>query len=168
MDLKPLFFYLFAAITIIPAFMVVFSRNLVHSAFALLFTLLGMAALYVLLGADFLGMTQVLVYVGGILILLVFGVMFTQRIYDLKARTNDFFNLPLGVIIGAITFFLLYFGIGLAVPWKLVANPEIKPTASALGELLLTRYLLPFEVISILLLVVLVGAVLVAKKEQPE
>lgn len=168
MDIKPLFFYLFAAVALVPAFVVVFSRNLVHSAFSLLFTLMGMAALYILLGADFLGMTQVLVYVGGILILLIFGVMFTQRIYDLKARTNDFFNLPLGVVIGGVTFFLLYFGIALAVPWKTVAKPEIKPTASALGELLLTRYLLPFEVISVLLLVVLVGAVVVAKKEQPE
>jgi len=168
MNIEPLFFYLFAAVAIVPACVVVFSRNLVHSAFALLFTLLGMAALYILLGADFLGMTQVLVYVGGILILLVFGVMFTQKIYDVRARTNDFFNLPLGVIIGGVTFFLLYFGIGLAVPWKLVAQTESKPTASALGELLLTRYLLPFEVISILLLVVLVGAVVVAKKEQPE
>ena len=166
MNATPLFFSLFALITLVPAFIVVFSRNLVHSAFSLLFTLAGMAALYVLLGADFLAMTQILVYVGGILILLLFGVMFTQRIYDLKARTNDFFNLPLGAVIGLATFLLLFFGIALGVKWKQIPDPQITPTASTLGDMILTRYLLPFEVISILLLVVLIGAVVVAKKEQ--
>jgi NADH-quinone oxidoreductase subunit J len=167
MDARSAAFYLFSLITLVPAFVVVFSKNLVHSAFALLFTLAGMAALFVLLGADFLAITQLLVYVGGILILLLFGVMFTQRIYDMKAQTN-FFNLPPAVLIGATTFFLLFFGVALAVPWKLQPRPADVPTSAALGDLLLTRYLLPFEVISILLLTVLIGAVVVAKKEQPE
>src|SRR5262245_52653277 len=108
MQPAPLAFTLFAGLTLVSAGVVVFSRNLVHAAFALLFTLGGMAALYVLLGADFLAMTQVLVYIGGILILLLFGVMFTQRIYDMKAETR-FINLPMAVLTGVLTFFLLFF-----------------------------------------------------------
>jgi NADH-quinone oxidoreductase subunit J len=167
MQPTPLAFALFAGLTLASALVVVFSRNLVHAAFALLFTLGGMAALYVLLGADFLAMTQILVYVGGILMLLLFGVMFTQRIYDMKAQTS-FINLPMAVLTGVLTFFLLFFGVALGVRWKTVATPSFEPTSAALGDLLLSRYLLPFEVISILLLVVLIGAVVVAKKEEPE
>jgi NADH-quinone oxidoreductase subunit J len=113
-------------------------------------------------------MTQILVYVGGILILLLFGVMFTQKVYDLRSRANNFINLPLGLALGAGTFFLLFFGIGLAVNWRTVAQVSYEPTSAPLGNLLLTRYLLPFEVISVLLLVVLIGAVVVAKKEGAE
>ncbi len=167
MDARAAAFILFSILTIVPAFFVVFSKNLVHSAFSLLFTLGGTAALFVLLGADFLAITQLLVYVGGILILLLFGVMFTQRIYDMRAQTN-FYNLPTAVLVGVTTFFLLFFGVALSVPWKAAPHPAHEPTSAALGELLLTRYLLPFEVISILLLTVLIGAVVVAKKEQPE
>lgn len=166
MNPQALLFLLFSLLTVLPAFVVVFSTNLVHAAFALLFTLAGMAALFVLLGADFLAITQLLVYVGGILVLLLFGVMFTQRIYDLKARTS-FIHLPAAVLVGATTFFLLFFGVGLAVQWRTVPAPGHEPTAGALGDLLLSRYLLPFEVISVLLLVVLIGAVVVAKKEEP-
>jgi NADH-quinone oxidoreductase subunit J len=167
MHAESIVFYLFAAVTLVPAFLVTFSRNLVHAAFALLFTLGGMAALFVLLGADFLAITQLLVYVGGILILLLFGVMFTQRIYDLKAKTS-FINLPAGIAVGAVTFFLLFFGVALGIRWKTVASPPHEPTAASLGDLLLSRYLLPFEVISVLLLTVLIGAVVVAKKEEPQ
>ncbi len=166
MQPAPVAFGLFAFLILASACVVVFSRNLVHAAFALLFTLGGMAGLYVLLGADFLAMTQLLVYVGGILILLLFGVMFTQRIYDLKAETK-FINLPVAVLVGILTFFLLFFGVALAIRWKTVESPSFAPTSAPIGDLLLSRYLLPFEVISILLLVVLIGAVVVAKKEIP-
>ncbi|NBC66589.1 MAG: NADH-quinone oxidoreductase subunit J, partial [Bacteroidetes bacterium] len=75
MEFTAILFYVFAILTIGSASIMVFSKNIVHSAFALMFTLIGVAAIYVLLYADFLAATQLLVYVGGILILILFGVM---------------------------------------------------------------------------------------------
>jgi NADH-quinone oxidoreductase subunit J len=155
-------FYVFAALTLLPALIVVFSRNLLYSAFSLLFTLAGMAALYVLLGADFLAITQVLVYVGGILILILFGVMFTQKVYDLKAEAMAF-KRKRAVLLGVVVFAVLW-GVARSVPWP-AQERGIVPTSSGIGDLLLSRYLLPFEIISVLLLVVLIGAVIVGKKE---
>jgi len=81
-------FWVFAIVTVGSAAVVVLSRTLIYSAFALLFTFFGVAGLYVLLGADFLAATQLLIYVGGILVLLLFGVMLTHKIYDLDLRTE--------------------------------------------------------------------------------
>jgi NADH-quinone oxidoreductase subunit J len=159
------FFYLFAAVTLVSASVVVFSRNLLYSAFSLIFTLSGVAALYALLGADFLAVTQVLVYVGGILVLILFGVMFTQRIYDLKAEATSFKRgraALLGLVIAAGLIALIR-----SVDWPQEAGP-LEPTSSRIGNLLLSEYLLPFEIISVLLLVVLIGAVVVGKKEVEE
>jgi len=160
-----LFFYIFAAVTLVSASVVVFSRNLLYSAFSLIFTLSGVAALYALLGADFLAVTQVLVYVGGILVLILFGVMFTQRIYDLKAEATSFKRgraALLGLVIAAGLIALVR-----SVDWP-QRTGALEPTSSRIGNLLLSEYLLPFEVISVLLLVVLIGAVVVGKKEVEE
>jgi NADH:ubiquinone oxidoreductase subunit 6 (subunit J) len=159
------FFYIFAAVTVLSAGVVVFSRNLLYSAFALLFTLSGVAALYALLGADFLAVTQVLVYVGGILVLILFGIMFTQKVYDVRAEAMSF-KRARAAVIGVIVFVSLM-GVVRSVPWpQAVRQPQ--PTSAAIGDLLLSEYLLPFEAISVLLLVVLIGAVLVGKKEVEE
>ena len=83
-----LVFYLFALVTVGSAAVVVLARSLIYSAFALLFTFFGVAGLYVILGADFLAATQLLVYVGGILVLLLFGVMLTHKLYDLDLRSE--------------------------------------------------------------------------------
>ena len=84
MELSTIVFYLFAAVTVGSAAAVVFVSRLIYAVFALLFTFFGVAGLYVFLNADFLAGAQVLIYVGGILILLLFGVMLTNRIYDLN------------------------------------------------------------------------------------
>src|SRR5687768_12070546 len=77
-------FYLLAAITIIPAIVVVFSRNIAYAAFSLMFTFFGVSGLYVMLGADFVGVSQLLIYVGGILVLFLFGMMLTANIDKLR------------------------------------------------------------------------------------
>ena len=159
-------FYIFAAVTIVPACVVVFSRNLLYSAFSLLFTLSGIAGLYALMGADFLAVTQVLVYVGGILVLILFGVMFTQKVYDLRAEAMSFKRLRAGAL-GVIVFASLV-GVIRSVSWPLAQGRDVQPTSAEIGNLLLSKYLLPFEAISVLLLVVLVGAVVVGKKEVEE
>ena len=84
---QAVFFYLFAALIVGSALLVVLLRNIVRSAFALFFTLFGVAGIYILLGADFVGVTQVLIYIGGVLILIVFGVMLTHNVYSV-----DIFN----------------------------------------------------------------------------
>ena len=87
-------FCVVALVTVGSAAIVVLSRSLIYSAFALLFTFFGVAIIYVFLGADFLAATQVLIYVGGILILLLFGVMLTHRLYNLNLKTETFQLIP--------------------------------------------------------------------------
>ena len=87
MSLFDIIFYLFAVTTIVSGFLVVSSKNIVHSAFYLLFTFFGVTGLYALLGADFIAVVQVMVYIGGILILIIFGVMLTNRITDVDRKS---------------------------------------------------------------------------------
>jgi len=164
--LKPVdfFFLLLAAMTVIPAFVVAFSRNLVYAAFALLFTFCGIAGLYGFLAADFLAILQILIYVGGILVLLLFGVLFTQKVYSPSVRAGLGTSIS-GMVLGGILFCLLFLVLGIGFHWNTVEEHSAEPTIHGLGELLLSRHLLPFEVASVLLLIVLIGAVAVARKE---
>src|SRR6266536_5738740 len=95
-------FWILAVVTVGSAAVVVLSRSLIYSAFALLFTFFGVAGLYVLLGADFLAATQLLIYVGGILVLLLFGVMLTHKLYDLNLKTEVTQFLPAAIICGGL------------------------------------------------------------------
>ena len=101
-------FYLFAAITVCSAAFVVFTRNVIYSAFSLLFTFFGVAALYVFLSADFIAVTQVVVYVGGILVLLLFGVMFTNSIMNAKPKSDVLHVVPGTVLLIGIIGAMLY------------------------------------------------------------
>ncbi len=156
-------FYVLAAFTVWAAGIVVLGKNIVRAAVALIFSFCGMAALYVLLDAEFLAAVQVLIYVGGITILLLFAIMLTSRISSATARViNDQAGLSavaaLGLLIG-----LVYASLrGIAV---LAAPPPLPETAPFLGRALLTTYLLPFEAVSILLLAAMVGAIILARKE---
>jgi NADH-quinone oxidoreductase subunit J len=159
-----LFLLLLGAMTVAPAFVVAFSRNLVRSAFALLFTFAGMAGLYGFLAADFLAVLQILVYVGGILVLILFGVLFTQKIYSPEVAAGRFAFRPV-LFVGLALFVLLFFVLSAGVAWRTVADRPADPTIRPLGELLLSRYLLAFEAASVLLLTVLIGAVAIVRKE---
>jgi NADH-quinone oxidoreductase subunit J len=156
-------FWVFAIVTVGSAAVVVLSRTLIYSAFALLFTFFGVAGLYVLLGADFLAATQLLVYVGGILVLLLFGVMLTHKIYDLDLRTETTQLLP-GLIVAAGLFVILA-ATALRTEWMGAARPPA-PTTGEIGRLFLGQYLLPFEAASVLLLVALVGAAMIVRRRR--
>ena len=156
-------FWAFAIVTVGSAAVVVLSRTLIYSAFALLFTFFGVAGLYVLLGADFLAATQVLIYVGGILVLLLFGVMLTHKIYDLDLRTGTTQLAP-GLIVAAGLFVVLT-TVGLRTQWMSVPRAPA-PTTAEIGRLFLGRYLLPFEAASILLLVALLGAAMIVRRRR--
>ena len=143
---------------------VVVSPNLVHSAVSLLFTLFGVAGLYVFLFADFLAATQVVIYVGGILVLIIFGVMLTNKI-DKPVIESVSSNKIIGVLISSFIFTILSI-IVIQTKWPIIDTATSGPsTVELIGRLILGKYLLPFELISILLLAALVGAALLARKK---
>lgn len=160
--MKELIFYIFAALTIAPAIMVVTSRNIVYAAFSLMMTLFGVAGLYVFLAADFLAATQVLIYVGGILVLVLFGVMLTSGKLEMRIQMQRGQVIP-GAIISIFIFILLILVIRNTV-WPL-KEWESSPTTKTIGEFLMKDFLLPFEVLSLLLLVALIGATVISRRE---
>ena len=164
MQLFDVAFYVFAFITLLSACIVVFSRNIIYSAFSLLFTFFGVAALYVLLHADFLAVTQILIYVGGILVLLLFGVMLTNNVISVEIRTGTVQTIPALIIVAVVGGTLA--GLSYAT-WKGAGVPSgtgPQTTTVTLGQLLMTSYVLPFEIASIILLVALVGAAMTARR----
>ncbi len=157
-------FYAFAFLTVASACVVVFARNILYSAFSLLFTFFGVAALYILLNADFVAATQILVYVGGILVLILFGVMLTNRVVSVDIKTGFMQTVPAMLLAGVLAAVLTFeFVTG---EWRVVPTPDIKATALPLGNAFMTTYLLPFEIASVVLLVALVGAVMIARRDK--
>lgn len=155
-------FYGVAMITLAGAWFTVSARNLFRAALGLAVALFGVAALYLFLEAEFLAVTQLLVYVGAILTLLIFGVMLTARISDpAVARWNQQVKgaalLSLAVGGGLVYGFL-------NTQWESTVGKSLV-TLSDLGRSLISIYLLPFELLSILLLGALVGAIVIARKD---
>jgi NADH-quinone oxidoreductase subunit J len=165
MQLSDIVFYVFALLTIFSACVVVFSKNIVYAAFALLFAFMGIAGLYVLLYADFLAVTQVLVYVGGILVLILFGVMLTSKVVSVDLRTGTVQTVPalvLAAVVGGTLAGIFY------ATWKGTTAPALGPetTTPGLGTQLMTSYMLPFEIASVILVVALVGAAMTARRSR--
>lgn len=159
-------FFAFATLAVLGAAGVAFSRNLVYSAFALLASLFGVAALFAWLSADYLAITQVIVYVGGILVLFLFAVMLTHKITDVKDSNPLIGVVPAAAVTFGLLFLLGY--VAVKTPWKLLPDPLYRETTGAIGNLFLTTYLLPFEILSVLILGALVGAVIMARKEMKD
>jgi NAD(P)H-quinone oxidoreductase subunit 6 len=159
-------FYLVAFITIVSAAGVAFSSNIVHSAFSLVGTFGGVATLYVFLGADFVAGVQILIYVGGILVLILFAVMLTHRISEIEISNRAVGRIPAFILCGGLLALLVT--TIRETPWLNAAKPSHEPTTSRIGDLFLQQYLLPFELASIVLLVALIGAVVIARKEIKE
>ncbi len=156
-------FYGLAAITLGGAAFVAFARNILYSAVGLLASLLGAGALYVLLSADFVAVVQLLVYVGGVMVLVLFAVMLTNKITEVNVSNRSF-----GLFGGLLLFVAMapvLVAVALLAPWRARPPGPMAPTTAAIGDALLTRWLLPFEVASLVLLATLVGAVVIARKE---
>lgn len=156
-------FYLLAAFTAASALGVALSHNIVYSAFALMGALLGTAGIFVLLGADFLGLVQLLVYVGGILVLGLFAIMLTHRIADVQVSNRSVGRGAAGVLVGAV--FVGLVRTALRAEWPAREVGVLEPTTYGVGNAFLTDFILPFEVASLVLLVALIGAVMVSRKE---
>lgn len=157
-------FMAFGVLTIASAMVVSFGQRIVYSVFALLFTFFGVAGLYALLAADFLAASQVMIYVGGILVLLLFGVMLTHKVASVELKSASIQRAPAAVI--CIVLLALLLVVIWKTPWPLVAKPLAGPTAPAIGKHLMSDFLLPFEVISFILFAVLVAAALMARSDR--
>ena len=194
MDFRDVLFFLLAGLTSVSAIAVVVTQNIVRAATWLLFALAGTAGIFFLLGADFIGATQLLIYVGGTLVLVVFGVMLTAQGPFVTMRVGAA-EWAISLLAGSMLFSVLAVSVwGVVVPpgSKPESANEVRPMtaskhlgAALLGDIRVTReakmtgppgvmqrdrtrmaYLLPFEIVSIHLLVVLVGAAYLARAKR--
>jgi len=157
-------FIILSLVTLGAALAVVTSKNLFHSALFLILSFVGVASLYVLLEAPFLAAVQVLVYVGAIAILIVFAIMLTRRLMakDLVQRNAQWGWSALGAVLLFVALGVILF----QVNWPVVEAAVPEETISILGQDLMGRYLVPFEVASVLLLVALVGSIIIARERE--
>lgn len=164
--LEIIIFYLFALIAVVSAILVITRQNAVHSAMFLAATLLAVAGIFLSLQAEFLAGVQVIVYVGGVLVLFVFVIMLVptdraliERRYNRQVRIA----MVVAALLAVELIWVLSHGSSLAVPAGDVQAP-VEGNSQWVGTVLYQEYLLPFEIASILLLVAIIGAVVLSKK----
>ena len=155
-------FLVVSLLTVFFAILALESRELVYGAVALSLSFLGVAGLYVFLWADFIAVTQILIYVGGILVIIIFGIMLTHRITSVRLSHSSMQRGTGGAIV--LVIFVGLTSMIFRAPWYRVAAVEPEETVRQIGRLLMIDYLLPFEVASVLLLAALMGAALLSRK----
>ncbi len=180
MTMVQIMFYVMGFIALASALFVAASKSLVRSVFMFFVTLMALAGLYVLALADFIAITQIVIYVGGILVLMLFAFMLSGRetLAHLQQQDNRFVNISkLPALLLAVLFFIVMINILFKtdinnLSWvknSLMQKNTFAPneeTVNNIGVNLMTTYLLPFEVISILLMMALVGAAHISRKEK--
>ncbi len=167
-------FYIFILLTALSTTYVLVSKNVLHAAFSLLLTFVCIAGLFVFGGADFVGMAQILVYIGGILVLIIFGVMLTNQKAGQSEEANDVMtentNIITGLAIAFVMFGILIFVFRKAHFEQIQSNlffpidPSVKTSTQQIGFSLLTDNILPFEISGILLMISLIGSAYLSKK----
>lgn len=157
-------FIILSLVTLIPAVVVVSSKNIVRSALSLIPTFLGVTGLYILLQAEFVAGIQILIYAGAITVLLLFVIMLTEGGSGVRTRqVNE--QVPLGATAAVWLGFLILLVI-FRTPWPVAGGALPQYSVAAVGTAFLTDYVLIFEVTSLVLLVSLVGAIIIARKEE--
>lgn len=160
-------FWIIAVVMAVSGIKLVTTKNVVHAALFLMVVLAGTAGIFLLLGAEFLGWTQVLVYIGAIVVLFLFGVMLTRATYG-EARGLDNDQRVLAATVAVIVFAV--FGAGMWMAFG--AGTEIvldrSTTVSELGRDLFDNWVLPFEAVSLVLLASLIGAIALARRDDPD
>lgn len=164
--MQDVLFYSFSTLTLVSGLLVIanpFSRNPVTSAMFLVLTIVWLAGLFVLLHAFFLAAIQILVYAGAVMVLFLFVIMLLDVQEEQRRQISTVSLVASLVAVGAMGLVLV------TTLWKLPGFEDAQPTVQGetreLGTLLFTRYLLPFEIVSLLLLVAMVGVILLSKKE---
>ena len=158
-----LIFYLVAGLAILGGLKLVTEPDMIRGALALVLSLASVAVVYLLLSADFLAMVQILVYVGAIMILMLFAIMLTPGQVELPVvaeRGQQLGAALVAVVIGGISIWSIA-----VFPWSQRANPLDTATTETIGRLLLTSYVLPFEIASLLLTVGMIGAIVIARED---
>lgn len=164
-------FFALAALALLGGAGVAFSRHILHSALSLMVTLAGVAGLFITLSADFVAGVQILIYVGGVLVITLFAVMLTQGIQNIRVSNRSAGSGAAGLLVLAL--FALISRAMLGAQWVRPEGGAVGAAAQetstyGIGNALLGHYVLPFEVASLLLLAVLVGAVVLTRKETAE
>jgi NADH-quinone oxidoreductase subunit J len=174
MILSAIMFYLFAAVAVASGVMVVSARNPVHSVLFLILAFFNAAGLFVLMGAEFLAMILVIVYVGAVAVLFLFVVMMLDIDFT-ELRTGAMRYLPIGLLVGIILFaeLVLVFGSWALAPGVASLSAAPTPAASAdvtntraLGDLLYTRYIFAFQAAGMILLVAMIGAIVLTLRQR--
>jgi NADH-quinone oxidoreductase subunit J len=155
-------FWMLAGFTAVATLGVVVTRNVVHSALALAASLLGAAGLFILFGAEFVGLAQILIYVGAVVILFLFGIMLTSASAGRPVIDNEQPGVAALVALGV--FVVLAIGI-IGSYGRRRLSLDVAFSTTKLGTALFTRWILPFEAVSVLLLAALIGAIVLARKD---
>jgi NADH-quinone oxidoreductase subunit J len=165
MSVEQVVFFVLSAITLLGAWVVVTNQNLYRAALGMVLCFFGVAGLYALLNVGFLAVVQVLVYVGAISILIIFAIMLTRRVMDREIVQHNaqwFVSALVALALFGVIGFMLTFRA--AEQWPLSSSGLPEEPIVALGEALMKTYALPFEVASVLLLVALIGAIVIARE----
>ena len=162
-------FYLFAALTIASAIMVIFARNPVHSVLWLILAFFNAAGLMLLLGAEFIAMLLVIVYVGAVAVLFLFVVMMLDVDFA-RLRSGFTKNLPFGLMIALVLLAEIVFAANARQAGPLInaptSNAPVQPNIVAVGEALYGRFLFPFEIAGLILLVAMIGAIVLTHRNR--
>jgi len=164
---EALVFYVLASIALVSAVMVIWSRNVVHSAIYLVLTFLCVSAVYVLLRAEFVAMVQVFVYAGGIVVLFLFVIMLVNLRDPLGPRVRLHATLS-GILGASVLGLILYvYSTGRLAPSMVMGTPQTGGAGNlqSVGSALYRDFLLPFEIASLLLLVAMIGAIVLARQK---
>jgi NADH-quinone oxidoreductase subunit J len=165
-----IFFYLFAAVMVAAAVAVVTTRNVVRAALYLILVFAGVTAQYILLAAEFVAVTQVLIYIGAIMVLMLFGIMLTRaRIGRDVDLTHNYWYVGLGtaVLLAGVMCYALIDAFGDdTMPRDLRIDEVGRSNTATVSDAIFSTYLIPFEIVSVLLLAALVGAIVIARKDR--
>ena len=161
-----LIFYVLAFVAGISALMVVTLKNIFHSALFLVLTFFSIAGLYILLGAEFLAGVQVLIYVGAITILMIFAIMMTYQLSNKSIRQVNEQKGQATIVV--LLFFLLSLATVIKTAWPISDASLPERNTFELGRQLLSTYVVPFEVVSVVLLVALIGAIIISRQDRQE
>lgn len=158
-------FWILAVMMILSAFMVVSLKNIFHCALFLVFCLFSVAGIYIMLHAEFLAAAQVLIYVGAVSILMIFAIMLTSNLASKKIhQVNE--NALVSFFISLIFFISVCMLLYNTRVWRYAADSLPDNNVMAIGKALMTEYMLPFEVVSVLMLAAMIGAIVLARKER--
>jgi NADH-quinone oxidoreductase subunit J len=163
---EQLVFYALGFLLVTSSLLAATVRNIFHAAIYLIVALFSVAGFFILLQAEFLAAVQVLIYVGAVAVLMIFAVMLTSRITDARVQAQNS-QVGVGAVVALVLFMVISFCVW-STNWEVSPLPMEVDNTRALGRMIMTKFVLPFEIVSVLLLAAMVGAIVIASKEKPK